>query len=85
MTLFTWVELGQKIIYFSDGEGGRGRGGREGKKEKKCCQPLCLRQLKTNLGATICIGPEIRCLTYAGFFRNYFSKSLIFHKSLQPL
>ena len=34
-------------------------GGGEG---KKCCQPLFRRQRKKNLGATMCIGREIRCL-----------------------
>ena len=39
----------------------------------ECCQPLCRRQRKKTLGATICIGREIRCLRYAGFFADAFS------------
>ena len=32
--------------------------------------PLSTPAEKKNLGATICIGREIRCLPYAGFFNK---------------
>ena len=47
---------------------------------KKCYQPLCQRQQKKNVGATIRIVQEIRCLTYAGFLMiglDYFGTNTV--------
>ena len=44
---------------------------RQGDGKQKFCQPLCRRQRKTNLGATIRIGQEIWCLPYAGFLLRH--------------
>ena len=64
------------------GGGGSNGGSGAGKKEeeKNTVSPFCRHQKKTNLGATIRIGQESRCLPYAGFFL-YRGISLNFMKS----
>ena len=67
-----------------DNDGDDSGGGRKEKKkeDKNIYQPFCRRQRKTNIGDTIRIGQEIRCLPYAGFFYMGMSETVHFNNTM---
>ena len=60
------------------GDGGEKKGGGQ----NKLYHPLCQRQRKTNIGATIRISREILCLLYAGFFLSLFEDTAVIFLTL---